>query len=201
MKNVNEQIVKYLDGQLSEEEIIEFEKRLLFDKALRNSFSEFQKVNKLFSSEETPKVNEEYLSNIVPRFRQSLERDIKISPFQKVSFGVIILIMIICSYTIFNPGTNTGLNSIESITAGLTDEQFNEARNYLTDNSWSVSSEDLVYQVVNEDDFTFDGILQSVPAGDEINVLSDYQINDIESFAGEDELQLAYEELLAKRIL
>jgi len=204
MNNINDQIVRYLDRQLSEEERIEFEKRLLFDEALKKAYADFQQVNELISEAKTPGGDKDYFINIVPRFRQSLNNNIKTSPFKKVSYGFVTFIMFICTFYIFNNTgviTNPDINSFESITAGLSDEQFNEARNYLTDNTLVTPSEDLVYQFVNEDDFDLEGILQSVPSEEEINILSDYQINNIESFAGEEELQQAYEELLTKSIL
>ena len=62
-------------------------------------------------------------------------------------------------------------------------------------------SEDIVTQVMNDDYFNIDGIIQNASDEEGYNILSEYQINNIESFAGEEDLQQAYEELLAKSIL
>ena len=204
MKNYNEQIVKYLDGQFSEDEKIDFEKKLRHDEELKKAYAEFQHVNELISTAKIVEVKEGYFDSVIPRFRQSLNKQIKVSPVKKLSYAFITVILLIGSFYIFdNYRVNNGFdnNTIESITQNISGEQINEMRDYLTDNSWLVPNEDIVYQTVDEDDFNLDGIMQNISTEEKLNILTDYQINNLESFAGEDELQKTYDELLTKSIL
>ena len=187
MKNYNEQIVKYLDGQFSEVEKIEFEKQLRYDEELKKAYAD-----------------ENYFDNVIPRFRQSLNREIRVSPVKKLSYVFVTVILLIGTFYIFDNyrvNNSSDNNTIESITQNISGEQINEMRDYLTDNSWIVPNEDLVYQTVDEDDFNLDGIMQNISTEEKLNILTDYQINNLESFAGEDELQKTYDELLTKSIL
>jgi len=204
MKNYNEQIVGYLDGQFSEEEKIEFEKKLRSDEELKKAYTEFQHVNELISVAKIGNVDEDYFNSVIPRFRQSLNKNIKVSPIKKLSYSFVTVIFLIFSFYIFNSykaSNNSENNTIESITQNISGEQINEMRDYLADNSWVVPNEDIVYQAVNENDFNIEGILQNISDEDKLNILTDYQINNIESFAGNDELQQTYDDLLAKSIL
>lgn len=204
MKNYNEQIVGYLDGQFSEEEKIEFEKKLRSDEELKKAYTEFQHVNELISVAKIGNVDEDYFNSVIPRFRQSLNKNIKVSPIKKLSYSFVTVIFLLFSFYIFNSykaSNNSENNTIESITQNISGEQINEMRDYLADNSWVVPNEDIVYQAVNENDFNIEGILQNISDEDKLNILTDYQINNIESFAGNDELQQTYDDLLAKSIL
>ena len=204
MKNYNEQIVKYLDGQFSEVEKIEFEKQLRYDEELKKAYAEFQQVNELISTAKISQVDENYFDNVIPRFRQSLNREIRVSPVKKLSYVFVTVILLIGTFYIFDNyrvNNSSNNNTIESITQNISGEQINEMRDYLTDNSWIVPNEDLVYQTVDEDDFNLDGIMQNISTEEKLNILTDYQINNLESFAGEDELQQTYNELLTKSIL
>ena len=204
MKIYDEQIVKYLDGQFSAEEKIEFEKQLRYNEDLKKAFDEYQNVNELISFAKTGEVNENYFDNIIPRFRQLLNKKIRVSPVKKLSYAFVTVILFVGSFYIFDNyrvNNSSDNNTIESITQNISGEQINEMRDYLTDNSWVVPNEDLVYQAVDEDDFNLDGIMQSISTEEKLNILTDYQINNLESFAGEDELQQTYDELLTKSIL
>ena len=204
MKIYDEQIVKYLDGQFSAEEKIEFEKQLRYNEDLKKAFDEYQNVNELISFAKTGEVNENYFDNIIPRFRQLLNKKIRVSPVKKLSYAFVTVILFVGSFYIFDNyrvNNSSDNNTIESITQNISGEQINEMRDYLTDNSWVVPNEDLVYQAVDEDDFNLDGIMQKISTEEKLNILTDYQINNLESFAGEDELQQTYDELLTKSIL
>ena len=204
MKNYNEQIVRYLDGQFSKEEEEEFEKSLLFDAELKYAYSEYLRTIELISSTKYPEVKEDYFNDLIPKFRQSLNKSAKISPFRKASYSFITIIIFVFSFLIFNNyrvNTNPENVTIESITQNISDEQINEVSDYLTNHSWVLPSEDIVTQVMNDDYFNIDGIIQNASDEEGYNILSAYQINNIESFAGEEDLQQAYEELLAKSIL
>ena len=204
MKNYNEQIVKYLDGQVSEEEKIEFEKKLRFDEELKKVYTEFQKVNEFISTAKTEEANKDYFDNVVLRFRESLNKKIKVPLVKRLSYALLIIILVAGSFYIFNNykmNNNPGNTNIESITQNISGEQIDEMRDYLSDNYWTAPKEDIVYQAIDENDFNMEGILQNISNEDKLNILTDYQINNIESFAGEDVIQQTYDELLTKSIL
>ena len=53
---------------------------------------------------------------------------------------------------------------------------------------------------MEETDLSLEGLIASVSVEEGVMILSDYQINDIYSFADEEELEIAYNEILTKQI-
>ena len=86
MKSYDEIIVKYFDNQLSSDERSAFEKELEVNSDLQSSFDEYKKVNDTFSKSDKVLVSQEYFNTIVPRFRQLLDKSVKVFPVKKGKF-------------------------------------------------------------------------------------------------------------------
>jgi len=203
MNKYDKIIVKYFDEQLSVDERKEFERELEINTDLKNAFDEYRKVNELFSTENGLLVNQDYFNGIVPRFRQNLERETYISPFRKIGFAFATILVIISSYLLVqNLFFNQSLtdDSIQSITHNLSDEEMNELADYISDDYWNPISDEEKHLILEETDFSLEGIVANVSVEEGVKILSDFQIDDIYSLADENELELAYNEILTKRI-
>lgn len=203
MNKYDKIIIKYFDEQLSVDERKEFERELEINAELKNDFENYKKVNELFSTASELPVNHDYFNGIVPRFRQKLEKETYISPFRKIGFAFATILVIISSYLLIqNFFFNQSLTnySIKSITDNLSEEEMNALADYISDDYWTPISDQEENQMFEETDFSLEGIVANVSVEEGVMILSDYEINDIYSLADEKELELAYNEILTKRI-
>ncbi len=203
MNKYDKIIVKYFDEQLSVDERKEFERELEINTELKNAFENYRKVNELFSTENDLLVNQDYFNGIIPRFRQNLEKETYISPFGKIGFAFATILVIISSYLLvqnffFNQSLTN--DSIQSITHNLSDEEMNELADYISDDYWNPIPGEENHLILEETDFNMEEIVSNVSVDEGVMILSDYQIDDIYSLADEKELELAYNEILSKRI-
>ena len=203
MNKYDELIIKYFDGQLSVSDSKKFENDLEINVELKAAFEKYRHVNDLFTNKDEQLLNQEYFSGIVPRFRQTLDKKIKISPVRRISYIFATVLLIISSYLLVD---NYLLNnsvpdySIESITNNLSIDEMNELANYISDDYWNLISSDEKLKLLEETDFSMDDVIADLSVEESLMILSDYQINDLYSLADEEELETAYKEILNKRI-
>ena len=148
-------------------------------------------------------VGQGYFNTIVPRFRQSLDKSVKVFPVRKVSFAVAAVIVILFSYLIFqnyifNPGEES--NSIQVFTQNLTSDEIDELADYISDDSQALLNNGEKYQVLDNIDFSLEGIAANVSFEEKLQILTDYSINDIYNLVSDEEFENAYNEILSKRI-
>jgi hypothetical protein len=203
MNKYNKQIIKYFDEQLSVDDRKEFERELETNAELKNAFENFRKVNVLFSTDEELFASEDYFNGIVPRFRQKLDKESYVSPIRKIGFAFAAILLIISSYLLFqNYFFNQGVTnySVESITDNLSEEEMNELADYISDDFWNPITDEEKLLIFEETNFSLDGVIADVSVEEGMTILSDYQINDIYLLADDKELEIAYNEILTKRI-
>ncbi len=203
MNKYDDIIIKYFDGQLSVNEIKEFERELETNTELKNAFENYRKVNELFSTKDEQLADQDYFNEIIPRFRQKLDKVSYVSPIRKIGFTFATILLIISSYLLFQnyffnqSATNY---SVESITENLSEEEINELADYISDDYWNPISDEEKFLLLEETDLSLEGLIASVSVEEGVMILSDYQINDIYSLADEEELEIAYNEILTKQI-
>jgi hypothetical protein len=203
MNKYDKLIIKYFDEQLSVDDRKEFEGELETNTELKNAFENYRKVNELFSTKDGQLADQDYFSEIIPRFRQTLAKVTYVSPIRKISFTFATILLIISSYLLFQnyffnqSATNY---SVESITDNLSEEEINELADYISNDYWNPISGEEKFILLEETDLSLEGLIASISVEEGVMILSDYQINDIYSLADEDELEIAYNEILTKRI-
>lgn len=203
MNKYEDIIIKYFDEQLSVNEVNEFERELETNTELKNAFENYRKVNELFSTKEELLVDQDYFYGIVPRFRQKLDKETFAFPIRKIGFTFATILLIISSYLLFqNYFFNQSVTdfSVESITDNLSEEEMNELADYISDDFWDTISSEEKLLILEETDLSLEGLVASVSVEEGVLILSDYQINDFYSLADEEELEIAYNEILTKRI-
>jgi hypothetical protein len=203
MNKYDDMIIKYFDDQLSIDERKEFERELDINTELKDAFENYRKVNELYSTKEELMVSKDYFNDIVPRFRQMLDKEAYVFPIRKIGFTFATILLILSSYLLyqnyfFNQSSTN--YSIQSITDNLSEEEMNELADYISDDYWNQISSEEKFQLLNETDFSLEGVVADLSEEEGVMILSDYQINDIYSIADEKELEIAYNEILIKRI-
>jgi len=203
MNKYDKQIIKYFDEQLSADDRKEFEHELDTNAELKNAFENYRKINELLSTDEELLASKDYFNGIVPRFRQKLDKDSYIPQIRKIGFAFATVLLILSSYLLFqNYFFNQSVTnySIESITNNLSEEEMNELADYISDDFWDPISGEEKIIFLEESDLSLEGLVANLSLEEGVMILSDYQINDIYSFADEKELEIAYNEILTMRI-
>jgi hypothetical protein len=203
MNKYDDIIIKYFDEQLSVDDRKEFERGLETNAELKNTFENYRKVNELFSTDEELFASKDYFNGIVPRFRQKLDKDSYIPQIRKIGFAFATILLIVSSYLllqnyIFNQGVTN--YSIQSITDNLSEEEMNELADYITDDYWNPISGEEKLKILEETVYSLNGVIADVSVEEGMMILSEYQINDIYLLADDKELEIAYNEILTKRI-
>ena len=203
MNKYDDIIIKYFDEQLSVDEQKEFERELEANTKLKNAFENYRKVNELFSTKDEQLADQDYFNTIIPRFRQNLDQESYVFPIRKIGFTFATILLIISSYVLFqNYFFNQSVTnySVESITDNLSEEEINELADYILDDYWNTISDEEKFLLFEETDLNLEGLIADVSVEEGVMILSDYQINDLYSLADEEELEIAYNEILSKQI-
>jgi len=204
MINYDEIVIRYLDKQLSESELKKFERELKNNEDLKKMLESYRELSQLFSEDKKPNVRQSYFNEIVPKFRQRIEKKSSTFPTRKIGFAFAIILLVIASYAILNINV---LNSkseditLQSITKNISEDELGELADYVSDDSWSLLSDNSDYELIKEDDLILEKIVQNVSDADRLILLNDYQINNFYPFIDDDEIENAYNEILKIRIL
>ena len=94
MKNKEEIVIKYLDGQLNQIEKAEFEDSLKKSIELKNLFDEYKMVYNSVESAKKATMNEDYSASIIPEFRRRLEAKKSVRYNLRYAYGFAALIFI-----------------------------------------------------------------------------------------------------------
>jgi hypothetical protein len=203
MNKYDEIIIKYFDEQLSVSDREKFERELEINEELKDAFENYKIVNELFSNKEAEISDRDYFNGIVPRFRKALDKKTFVYPVRKIGFTFATILLIISSYLLVeNYLLNESVSnySIESITNNLSTDEMNELANYISDDYWNLISSEEKIKLLEETDYGMDDVMADLSVEESLMILSDYQINDVYLLADEEELEIAYNEILNKRI-
>lgn len=204
MKNYDEIVIRYLDKQLSESELKKFESELKNNEDLKKALDSYRELSQLFSEEKKPNVRQGYYNEIVPKFRQRLEKKSNTFPSRKIGFAFAIILLAIASYFILNVNVFIPKSeelTLQSITKNISEDELGELADYVSDDSWRLLSDNSDYELLKEDDLILERIVENISDVDRFNLLNDYQINNFYSFIDDDEIENAYNEILKIRIL
>ena len=204
MKNYDEIVIRYLDKQLSESELKKFESELKNNEDLKKALDSYRELSQLFSEEKKPNVRQGYYNEIVPKFRQRMEKKSNTFPSRKIAFAFAIILLAIASYFILNVNVFIPKSeelTLQSITKNISEDELGELADYVSDDSWRLLSDNSDYELLKEDDLILERIVENISDVDRFNLLNDYQINNFYSFIDDDEIENAYNEILKIRIL
>ena len=204
MKDYDEIVIRYLDKQLSESELKKFESELKNNEDLKKALDSYRELSQLFSEEKKPNVRQGYFNEIVPKFRQRMEKKSSTFPSWKIAFAFAIILLAIASYFILNVNVFIPKSeelTLQSITKNISEDELGELADYVSDDSWRLLSDNSDYELLKEDDLILERIVENISDVDRFNLLNDYQINNFYSFIDDDEIENAYNELLTIRIL
>jgi len=201
MKYNDEDFENYLNGQMPEIQKIEFEKLLISSSVLKNDFDRYKKLKELIRNTKSIKLNEDYSSTILYRFRNNLQDDKKAKPFYNIgAFAAAvasIMLGFILTVNLFIKNDVNKNSDFQTIVENEKDSIINsfDISDRLISNadSESIQRIDSVYN---------DLLFQNINAESDLNnfyaVTSDIENIDLEQFISDEKIDQIYAQLIEK---
>ncbi|GAB6281646.1 MAG: hypothetical protein STSR0008_03870 [Ignavibacterium sp.] len=190
--NDESKVIRYLDGQMSDEEKKSFEDELLSSPKLKKLYDEYSLTFFELKNLNEVKINENYFSNLYARFREKNISYKKKKFYYKFAYSlpVLILAVILLLINPFNPSNNEK-------TSVLSDSI---ATNYSNENIYKTENTNILKEnnTINEKIINEENIEKYYPSYDNEDVKDIYNI--INNLSDE-ELNLLYNELANKEYL
>ena len=194
---IDKRIIKYLEGELPEDEKTLFEKDLSRSETLRNELADYKKVLTMFDDQKLFDTESTYFTNLVPSIREKLEQRKTINPFRKIGYAAGFLLLFVAGYFIFQPlfSSSEQFNTVEEFADNLTDAELDEMIEYLvTEDETELIDEDL-YKFEEDD---LENIIYASTYENKLAIISDFGINDFLVDIPEKEKEEIYDELINK---
>ena len=196
--NNDERIIKYLDGELQEEEKALFEKDLSDSEVLRNELAAYKKVITEFDDQKYFDTESTYFTNLVPAIREKLEQRETINPFRKLGFAAAFILIFVAGYFIFQPlffSSSENILTLEEFAENMTEADLDETIDYLIeDDETELFSEDLY----SFEEVDLENIIYVSTYETKLAIISDFGINDFSADIPETEKEEIYDELINK---
>ncbi len=106
MKN-EEKVLKYFSGELNDKEKKEFESELKSSDLLRSEFKIVKDKLKKLDELKNVEADERYFASLVPRIKEKSEKQKKRKAVYKLSYGVVVLLIIITGIFYFTSNKTT----------------------------------------------------------------------------------------------
>ena len=125
---MDERILKYLDGGLTEDEKILFEKELNSSPELKKKYEKYISVQSKLNEFKNIEVDKTYFNGIVPEFRNRLKVKKKTRKIFSLSFANSLAAIIVLYFILSPNGNNMNLNEVVK---NWTENDFNNAIEYV----------------------------------------------------------------------
>ena len=195
-----EKIRKYLDGELSGQELKNFEEEFNRSSSLKKEIDDYKRVLNQFKNLENTKAEEEYFLNLLPHFRESFAAPKRL--ILKPSFAAgSIAVILIAVFIFFIANNQKEVIKDEQMTLqNLNQDELNE---YLTDYSDDISASHLIEDIPEEYDSLFNSMIQDelIPdnySGDYFVDVSSSEFYNILDELSEEEITGIYNNLIKK---
>ncbi len=197
MKN-DERIIKYLDGELEEEEKALFEKDLSRSETLRKELAAYKKVLTAFDEQKLFETESMYFTNLVPAIREKLGQRETINPFRKLGYAAAFILLFVAGYFIFQSlfiSSSEQIITIEELADNMTDTELDEMIDYLVEGDETELFDEDLYNFEEDD---LENIIYVSTYETKLAIISDFGINNFLSDIPETEKEEIYNELINK---
>jgi hypothetical protein len=202
MVNNEERFYKYLHNQLDEVERLQFENELKNSQNILSEFVDYKKIIESVNVTRDIKLSDNYIQQVIPRFRAKSERNNKTLFHPVIGFAMVIVLMVGSYPLISQMLSSQTQNEFLSIN-DISDEDIN----YLIDdidlkgkNILSESQANKIDSIYNQK--ISENILQSVELdkNDRNLYLTDLKYSELDEYLTASEIEEIYSELFNERI-
>lgn len=194
--NNKEKIIRYLDNQLSQKEKELFEKELSASAELKTELESFLKVKNAVKSAKDLKLDENYLSSIVPRFQEKLEKKKKFAVYKNLGYAFSFALVFFISFMIYNPFGNENENDLEEFAQSLTETEKLEVLGYINGHNDLENYADLS---VIDSQFGLENVIKNITNKSELSSYYDLEVEKLSENISSEELDQIYNEILNKK--
>jgi hypothetical protein len=196
--NNDERIIKYLDGELKEEEKALFEKDLSDSEVLQNELASYKNVLNAFDEQNMFDTESLYFTNLITSIWKRLEQRETINHFRKFKYAAAFMLLFAAGYFIFQPLFNSSskqINTFEELADNMTDVEFNEIIDYVVegDETEFIDANNYNIEVVDLENIIYNSTYET-----KLAIISDYGINNFSVDIPETEKEEIYNELINK---
>lgn len=197
----DEKFSRYFFNEMNLEEKKEFEKELSIFPELNNDFENFKKVMNLFTETKAVELDAGYTQSILPKFRNKIESKRKKSVYIKYGYAFAVLFLAVISYLII-ARMMTDKPEMQKIYSGLTDDDANYLASELDlslENDYNENSFAKIDSLYNKT--LSENITESISNNNISSVSKDINLNEIEKYLTDKDVETLYAELSNKEIL
>ena len=195
-----ERIIRYIDGQMNQEEKSLFEEELKKSSSLQGKLEDCRKLLKEFREIKNISVDEKYFTNLLSEFRMKSSRGKKLKFYPAFGYSLIAALVIIFFSVIFLQD-NGKIPQAEDVVSSLSD---NEAE-YILNN---YSDQEIPSEIITNDSGSSDSILTQLIADElisgnpDLNYIMESSESNFYNTADEiteTEADIVYSELINKK--
>lgn len=199
MNNIDERVLKYLDGQMDLSQRKIFEDEIKKSEELRNIYIDYIKLMKCVDDEKKKNINSDYAESVLPEFRRRVEQKKYSSRYAPFAYGLAIATAVIIILLVTLPINKEGSSSFadlssEDINTQEVDKLFDEmATQELITTYDDIKSADLdsIYLSYYSAEIT-----ESENQIENLFALNDLEYYEIEQILSENELEIVYNEII-----
>ena len=124
--NRKDQIIRYLDGQMNEEEKLHFEKMLAGDGELKKETDRVKNFLSAARTDAEPEADETYFINMLPEFHSRLGRKKKLH-FAKLAYSLsTAAAVVLLLFILLKPGSTVNYSNLADLSKTFTESEINQ---------------------------------------------------------------------------
>lgn len=199
--NDEEKFFRFLNNKMSNQEKNNFKKELIASEKLLEEFNSYKKIFGYINETKTISLHPAYSENIIPAFRKRLNKKNKQRLYFKFAYGIVLIIVSLTGYLLLDQNKNNYADTIEQIYSNLTNQELD---NLYTD--YDIDLEKIFDDTMlnNIDSMYMEKVdqnyIESYSSSDVIP-FNNLDINELQKYMEQDQMELVYSELLNKKIL
>lgn len=201
MKYNDEDFENYLNGKMPEIQKIEFEKLLIISSELKNDFDRYKKLKELITTTKSIRLNEDYSSTILYRFRNNIQNDKKAKPFYHIgAFATAVASIMLGFILTVNFFIKNDVNKNSDLQTIIENEKDSIINSFdISDRLISNADSESIQKI---DSVYNDLLFQNINAESDLNnfyaVTSDIENIDLEQFISDEKIDQIYAQLMEK---
>jgi|SRR3972149_8874194 len=201
---MNEKIILYVDGQLDINEQVKFEEELVASPDLQKQLRYYKNFLKGFEEISDPEVDGRYFNNIIPRFRERIEKKSyrKFRPVLVFSSAfstvIIVFFVLLINKNITNDNLDYNTISFNNVNQSELNEYLVNSNDQILTNNIPVSMESQYDSIIEGAIYSELNILNNEQSM--VNVLNKFDFNSIIATVDLQEANVIYADLINKKL-
>lgn len=192
----------FLENKMNEDEKKIFLEKLESSKEMNIEFEKFNKIYNLVQKSKSVTLNSDYTQTIIPRFRERLVNDSKVSFISKYKYAFAGIFILFTTYLVTTQVLSNREPNLQKIYSELSD---NEVNYFVTDMRIDLENEvdDLVTEKIDSiyNEKLNENFSASLSENKNKIITDDMNLTELDNYLSDNDIDRLYTELLEKKIL